>query len=325
MKVMLLCAGEGTRLRPHTLKLPKPAIPFLTVPMGAYSVEWAREVSPERLVVNTFHLPERIHSTFKAMDHGFSDLRFSDEQPMLMGPGGGIKKAEPLLSGGDFLVMNGDEIFLPSSEGQLLRGLESHRGHRPLATILVMKYPGVGTKFGGVWADARGNVVGFGKDPRPGTEGWHFTGSIFFSPEIFRFLPADRPSNILYDGLTAAIAQGLSVRIETIDGWWHETGSPDDYLKATADAIPSLTEDRGYASLFLRKILKRHSPKASATRMNGAVFLSADGTPPANFSLEGFGILGHGSSFAAGSKNKNAVLGDGVIADSAVVEALRLG
>lgn len=324
MKLMLLCAGEGTRLRPHTLKLPKPAIPFLTAPMAAYSLEWAREIAASRLVVNTYHLPDRIHALFNGLAHDIPELVFSDEQPNLMGPGGGIMKASPLLSGGDFLVMNGDEIFLPDSAGQLIQALKAHRDGGAIATICVMRYPGVGTKFGGVWADSGGRVHGFGKSALHGTEGWHFTGAIFFSQGIFSFLPKDRPSNFLYDGLAAAIAAGLEVRTHRISGWWHETGSPPDYLEATAESVAYLTEDRGYASEFLKTVLKRHVPTLTWHRDAAGTLVRADGGDGGDFKVKGFGVLGRGSSFAPGSENKDAVLGDGVSAKEPLENALEI-
>lgn len=61
MNVMLLAAGEGTRLRPYTEILPKPAIPFLTIPLAAHALSFLRGFTIDKLVVNTFHLPHKIH------------------------------------------------------------------------------------------------------------------------------------------------------------------------------------------------------------------------------------------------------------------------
>src|SRR5687767_13327973 len=52
---ILLAAGEGKRLRPLTLELPKPAVPILDIPLGAFGLNRLLEVAPP-VVVNASHL-----------------------------------------------------------------------------------------------------------------------------------------------------------------------------------------------------------------------------------------------------------------------------
>lgn len=322
MTLMLLCAGEGTRLRPHTQTLPKPAIPFMTVPMAAYGLEWAREVSPNALVVNTYHLPEKIHRLFHSLQ-GVKNVAFSDEQPTLLGSGGGIKKAKSLITSENFLVMNGDEIFLPAREGQLRQALEKHRNSGALATMIVMKYPGVGTAFGGVWTRQDGSVLGFGKTELPGSvHGWHYIGAIFLSRRIFNYILKPGESNLLYDALVAGIAVGEKVLTSPVEGWWHETGNEKDYLEATAGAMDILVKRQGYEFEFLKSVLVAQSPDARFEKSETSRVLSFGQKVPAN--RQGFIVLGRGSSLAADSENENAVLGDGVHAQVALKQRLLL-
>lgn len=317
MTLMLLCAGEGTRLRPHTHVLPKPAIPFLTVPMAAYGLEWAREISPERFVVNTYHLPEKIHRLFNGLQ-GVHGVAFSDEQPLLMGSGGGVMKAKPLIKDDDFLVMNGDEIFLPSRDGQLREAWAKHKASKAIATMVVMKYPGVGTVFGGVWTKDD-EVLGFGKTALAGsTEAWHYIGAIFLSKRIFNFLPQGKESNLLYDGLASALAAGEKVRIAPVAGWWHETGNEKDYLKASGEAMNMLAAGAGYEPRFLKSVLKAHSPDAIFDA--AAMTLSFS---PNKSATKGFAVIGRKAALHDG-ENENAVLGDGVHATSILKNQLLL-
>jgi mannose-1-phosphate guanylyltransferase len=53
---MLLAAGLGTRLRPVTDRLPKPAVPFLNVPLLQWSVELLRDAEIAKWTINTHHL-----------------------------------------------------------------------------------------------------------------------------------------------------------------------------------------------------------------------------------------------------------------------------
>lgn len=320
MTVMLLCAGEGRRLRPHTSKVPKPAIPFLTVPMAAYGLAWAQEVGPTRTVVNTFHLPEKIHELFHRMNPVHP--HFSDEKTLL-GSGGGIKNAEALITGDDFLVVNGDGVFLPARAGLLTEALKQHRRSGALATLLVMKYPGVGATFGGVWRDSGGKVIGFGKTkPAGASEGWHYIGAVFLSRRIFSRLSPGQASDILLQGLAPAIAAGEPVGIFPVEGWWHETGNEKDYLTATAEALPFLFTENNEGQ-FLRDVVRKHCPLAAWTRQGSSIILQA--TPASrNCELSGFVVLGTEASLPDGSSHENAVLGDGVQALADVKNALIL-
>lgn len=318
MNLMLLCAGEGTRFRPQTLTVPKPALPFLTVPLAAYGLQWAQELAPRKLVVNTYHLPGKIHELFHRLNHGCGSLAFSDEAPKLMGSGGGIWKAQALLGQEDFLLMNGDEIFLPTSQGQLAEVAAKHRSANALATFVVIKYPGVGTHFGGVWTDGAENVLGFGKSaPIDGAHGWHYIGVMLLSPRIFKYLPAGKESNIIYDGLVAGMQAQEHVQIYVANGWWHETGNEVDYLKATGTCLRILADGEGDQARFLEAILRKHNPSTELTVSGKNIFLRSSSAAPIPPTSEGFVVLGQNSGLS-GTENKNAVLGDGIRADQSV-------
>ena len=175
MNVMLLAAGEGTRLRPYTNILPKPAIPFLNIPLAAHSLSFLNDIAIDKLVVNTFHLPEKVHTLFQRLPHGAKELYFSDEVGEILGNGGGLGKAAKYFAGGgDFIMMNSDEVILPVDPFVMKKAIEKHKASNAICTLMVMDHPGVGTQFGGVWADANNLVKGFGKDAVPDTKkAWH--------------------------------------------------------------------------------------------------------------------------------------------------------
>lgn len=310
MNVFLLCAGEGTRFRPYTTIKPKPAIPFLGVPMAAYSLFWAEELDTTLTVVNTFHLSSQIRDLITSIPVGEAPVQFSDERPELKGAAGGLKFAQPFFDSDTILIMNGDEVFLPHREGQLAKAYEYHKKGGHWMTIVGMKYPGVGSKFGGVWTRGDREVLGFGKQPPNGADfGWHFIGPIFVSREIFDLIPAGAPANIFYDTAIAGIAQGKPVRIFEVEGWWNETGNVADYLQGTREAMGIAHNESTYAASYFRELCMRFHPKM---QLRGKSILVCDETPNLDVdAVEGFAVLGRGVHLKPGVRLHDVVLGDG--------------
>lgn len=265
MRGMILAAGLGTRLRPLTDHYPKPALPFLNVPLVYYSKNLLEHGGVTDLVVNTHHLAAQVRELFSPAHSqppspavkSFKNIHFSHETPEILNSGGGIRQARRWLEGeGCFLAANGDEILIPPAEDILEKLTENHRRSGALATLLVMEHPEVGKKFGGVWVDTTGRVMGFGKVPsQAGLQGLHFTGFQCLSDRVFSFISEGTP-NIFYDVLVQAIAQGELVRVLKIESaLWVETGNPHDYLQAHEVLLNELLKKRVPQ---LQKFLENH-------------------------------------------------------------------
>ncbi|NUN04209.1 MAG: NDP-sugar synthase [Bdellovibrio sp.] len=316
MNVMLLAAGEGTRLRPYTEILPKPAIPFLTIPLAAHALSFLRGFTIDTLVVNTFHLPHRIHELFHTLPHKAKALHFSDEVEKILGSGGGLGKArEHFIGGGDFLMMNADEVILSEDADTLKIAMANHKKHKPIATLMVMEHPAVGTQFGGVWTDANGKVLGFGKTALPGsTKGWHFVGAQILSDRVFKYIPLEGESNILYDSLTKALADGETVEIHPFKATWFETGNPKDFLHASEECFKYLfSAEDSYQKKTLIKNLKDFSakPVSFAKTDHAQVVYTEDAQISPSAKLSGIVTVGSGCVIKDGVELKNVIVGNG--------------
>ena len=60
MRAMILAAGRGKRLRPHTDTLPKPLLPVRGKPLIEYHLEALAEAGFREIVINRGHLGERL-------------------------------------------------------------------------------------------------------------------------------------------------------------------------------------------------------------------------------------------------------------------------
>ena len=114
MKVMILAAGYGKRLRPITLAIPKPLVPVAGKPLITYHIERLAEAGYIDLVINHGWLGEKIELGLGTGANWGVNIQYSPEGEPLES-GGGILKALPLLAGDQsskpddpFLVLNGD-------------------------------------------------------------------------------------------------------------------------------------------------------------------------------------------------------------------------
>ena len=274
MKGLILAAGLGTRLRPLTNTIPKPAIPFLNVPLGYWAMFHLIHAGVDELVVNTHHLPEKIVTLFEAVQDKVKALHFSHETEKILGSGGGIgharkfltpsqgllskifKSREKLIQEHSFWVANGDEVLLPENIDLFKNTWRGHLASGNLATLIVIENPDVGTKFGGVWCDDAMNVRGFGKTPpSSGLKGYHFTGFQVLNARVLSLIPPGE-SNIFYDILVGAITKGERVSAVLTKGIWIETGNMDD-LKLGTEQLHALKDQNP----TLKSIIKEFSLK----------------------------------------------------------------
>lgn len=318
MNVMLLAAGEGTRLRPYTLVKPKPAMPFLNVPLASFSIAFLEGMKIDRLIVNTFYLPTKIVDLFIHLDHGARKLHFSHEINQILGSGGGLSAARDYFkTTEDLILMNADEVILPMQRGVLARAIEQHKKNQAFCTLLTMEHPGVGTQFGGVWLDHKDSVRGFGKSP-PGMDcikAEHFIGIQILSGKIFDHLPKDVPSNILYDVISKTIQEGHKVERFKVDCHWYETGNPEDFLKATEASLKILAaKSDTYQYHYLNGVLERFSRETPLVeeRENLITLKTASSSIADDVKLSGFAVLGAGCKIESGSILSNVVVADNI-------------
>lgn len=135
-RAMVLAAGRGTRLAPLTDRIPKPMAPVAGRPMLDWVLAFLRAGGIEDVVINLHHLGHVIEEHVgDGARHGLS-VRYSHE-PEILDTGGGIKRAQPLLGGEPFVVVNGDSLLdLALAE---VVAFHEHRGG--IATIAVRPDP----------------------------------------------------------------------------------------------------------------------------------------------------------------------------------------
>lgn len=107
MKVMLLAAGIGERMRPLTDHTPKPMLRVQGIPLLEHHVRRLVDAGFTDLVINVSHLAQQIVDYFADGSRWGAKIVWSREtQPLETA--GGIINALPLLGEAPFMVVNGD-------------------------------------------------------------------------------------------------------------------------------------------------------------------------------------------------------------------------
>ncbi|HEY1786892.1 MAG TPA: nucleotidyltransferase family protein [Verrucomicrobiae bacterium] len=109
--VAILAGGLATRLRPITEKIPKSLVPIAGKPFLAHQLELLHSRGIRRAVLCVGHLGEMIERDFGSGSNYGMELKYSFDGPKLLGTGGAIKQALPML-GSEFFVLYGDS-YLP--------------------------------------------------------------------------------------------------------------------------------------------------------------------------------------------------------------------
>lgn len=107
MKVMILAAGLGERMRPLTDRVPKALLEVGGTPLIVHLIERLARAGLGDLVVNVSHLADQIEQRLGDGSRLGVRIAYSREETALE-TGGGIAYALPLLGGAPFGVVNSD-------------------------------------------------------------------------------------------------------------------------------------------------------------------------------------------------------------------------
>src|SRR3954449_1734764 len=118
-RAMVLAAGLGTRMRPFNGRLPKPLVSVGGKALIDYVLDRLAEQGVERAVVNVHRLADQIEHHLAQRER--PDIVISDERDELLGTGGGVLKALPLLGEGPFFHVNSDTIWIDGVKPNLGR------------------------------------------------------------------------------------------------------------------------------------------------------------------------------------------------------------
>lgn len=108
MDAIILAAGLGTRLRPHTLTTPKPLLPVRGRPL----LDWTLGALPapvDRVLVVVNYLAEQVEEYLGRQSHVAAWQTVRQEVPR--GTGDAVRSCREQIRSERFLVLNGDDLY----------------------------------------------------------------------------------------------------------------------------------------------------------------------------------------------------------------------
>ena len=208
-RAMVLAAGRGQRLAPRTDTLPKPLMPVADRPLLEHILGFLRAGGIEQVVVNLHHLGHLIEAQIGDGSRFGLRIRYSWEDPIL-DTGGGIKRAEPLLAGEPFVVMNGDSLL----EMRLEDVVAAHEARGGIATLVVRPDPEA-ERYGLIELDDQDRVWRVSGQPArvpPGPlRGFMFPGLHVLEPAIFNWMEPGKAFGIIRVTYPRLIQAGVAV------------------------------------------------------------------------------------------------------------------
>jgi N-acetyl-alpha-D-muramate 1-phosphate uridylyltransferase len=227
---MVLAAGLGLRMRPLTDRLPKPLVQVAGRPLLDHVLKKLGEAGVGEAVVNVHYLPDQI------IDHvaGRTKPRviISDERNQVLGTGGGVVKALPMLGDMPFFLVNADTLWIDGVRSNLARLAETFDPAR-MDILLLMAPTASSIGYGGNGDYAMLPDGALRKRKEHQVVPFVYAGAAILSPSVFAKAPSGEFS--LTKMFDAANAQERLFGLR-LDGMWMHVGTPDA-VAAAEDAF----------------------------------------------------------------------------------------
>jgi len=227
MKAMILAAGVGNRLRPLTDRMPKALVEVGGVPMIERVIGRLASAGVTDIVVNLFHLGDRIVEFLASKGNFGLRIQFMREVELL-DTGGGLKNAAWFFDDGrPFFLHNVDVV----SELDLTVLLRFHEDAGSLATLAVQPRPSsrqlLFDTSGRLAGRERPDGVEWARGPVVPVERLGFTGIHVIDPAIFSRMNETGIFPITRSYLRLA-GEGEKIVAFRADGtYWQDIGSPE--------------------------------------------------------------------------------------------------
>ncbi|MEM0438311.1 MAG: nucleotidyltransferase family protein [Candidatus Micrarchaeia archaeon] len=229
MKAIILCGGEGTRLRPYTYTIPKPMLKLGNRPILEFVLLNLKRYGVKEFVFTVGYLSEKIQEYFgDGSEFGVHIDYFVEKEKL--NTAGSVLQAKELIDD-TFFVGMGDHITAINVADML----NFHKKNGYPATI-ALKLQGVPMEYGIVGLNDDSSVSEFAE--KPILSNLINAGIYIFEPEVFDYI---RPKeDFARDVFPRMLQEGKKIGGYKFTEYWADIGRIHDY--ETMNAIMSVVE-----------------------------------------------------------------------------------
>lgn len=223
MKALILAAGYGTRLQPHTAHTPKPLFPVAGRPLIDITIQQLIDAGVTEIRINVHHLHDKITTFINKQNYPVHVTTCFEK--IILGTGGAIKNISDFLDDQPFIVINSDIL----TDIDIKAVYAYHKTHKSMATLVMHDY----AIYNNVQVDSQKNIIEFfgGKSIPFDTRLQAFTGIQVLDPMIVDFIPKHQFISSI-DVYKKMLNAGLTIKAYTSKNhYWRDIGSPESYFE----------------------------------------------------------------------------------------------
>lgn len=239
MKALVLAGGSGTRLLPITHTYAKQLVPIANKPVLFYVLEAIQDAGVTDVGMVVGETEQEIRGAVD--DSGPDGLRITYiRQEAPLGLAHAVLIAREYLAGDDFVMYLGDN-FLIGGITELVKEFK-HGIHDAQILLTPVAEP---RAFGVAELDETGRVIGLEEKPSRPKSDLALVGVYMFGPLVHEAVRAISPSRRgeleITDAIQWLLDGGHSVRSHIVNGYWKDTGRPEDMLECNRKVLESVS------------------------------------------------------------------------------------
>jgi len=224
-ETVILVGGKGTRLQSVVPDRPKVLVAVNGRPFLAYLLDQIAAAGVAHVILCVGYRGEQVQAAFGDTYAGMC-LTYSQEKTLL-GTGGALRLALPLISSEMFITMNGDSFCELN-----LTDLWVWHHARQAKTTLVLTHKSDTARYGRVTLSTDGKISDFEEKGSTVGAGWVNAGIYVFNSELVRAIPSGRAVSLEHEVFPGWVGQRLYGYQS--HGRFLDIGTPESYAQANA-------------------------------------------------------------------------------------------